>query len=513
MSISEYSLSNNKKEKPEFCRSAVDDWKPAPVDGYVMSSNSLVFSTSQVVQDFSSTQMHSGPFGDLKNQQILGLRNQSFLQGNWLRTRPEGLFQNHSSLRGLGLNEHIFDGLESLRTLNMAWNQLEALPPRVFRNLSSLGFLYLQGNKLRTLPEGLFQNLSHLNKLNLSNNGLEVVEKRSFQGLPWLYAIDLSNNRLSCLPNEVFKDVGKETWWFYESYGWTRAELFLQGNKLTSFLPGALKGLKHLDHLDLSNNSLTTVDENIFDSLKRLRALNIAWNQLEALPPRVFRNLSSLNKLDLQGNKLRTLPEGLFRNLSSLSELHLQGNKLRTLPEGLLRNLSSLEKLDLQGNKLRTLPEGLLRNLSSLEKLDLSNNTLNMLPVGLFESQWLILEIDLSQNCLSIPPDELFGQLQCQAFENFTCLRNRRGFPLGASGAKRQLCMNLHDCREVGAKDALMEFVLQTFAEKKQGPVTTCFCWLFFVLGSQRQSDHHLTSFLVTAMHPPQPPFSAFQSL
>ena len=47
-------------------------------------------------------------------------------------------------------------------------------------------------------------------------------------------------------------------------------------------------------------------------------------------------------------------------------------------------------------------------------------------------------------------------------------------FPLGASGAKRQSCMNLHDCRDVGAKDALMEFVLQTFesiAEKKQGPV------------------------------------------
>ena len=48
-------------------------------------------------------------------------------------------------------------------------------------------------------------------------------------------------------------------------------------------------------------------------------------------------------------------------------------------------------------------------------------------------------------------------------------------FPLGASGAKRQLSMNLHDCREVGAKDALMELVLQTFAEKMQSPVTSCF--------------------------------------
>ena len=48
-------------------------------------------------------------------------------------------------------------------------------------------------------------------------------------------------------------------------------------------------------------------------------------------------------------------------------------------------------------------------------------------------------------------------------------------FSLGASGVKRQLCTKLHDCREVGAKDALMEFVLQKFAEKKQGPVSSCF--------------------------------------
>ena len=37
-------------------------------------------------------------------------------------------------------------------------------------------------------------------------------------------------------------------------------------------------------------------------------------------------------------------------------------------------------------------------------------------------------------------------------------------FPVGEFSAKRHLGMNLHDCREVGAKDALIEVVFQDFA-------------------------------------------------
>ena len=47
--------------------------------------------------------------------------------------------------------------LESLQILNMAMNQLEAVPPRVCRNLSSLRKLDLQSNKLRTLLEGFIR--------------------------------------------------------------------------------------------------------------------------------------------------------------------------------------------------------------------------------------------------------------------------------------------------------------------------------------------------------------------
>ena len=158
---------------------------------------------------------------------------------------------------------------------------------------------------------------------------------------------------------------------------------------------------KYYSELYLENMNLTELPAGVFDGLDRVEYL---W------------------KLSLKGNALRTLPEGLFRNLSSLILLDLQGNRLRTLPEGLFWNLSNLSELHLEDNGLRTLPEGVFQSLSRLEELDLSKNTLNTLPAGLFASQYRIREIDLSQNCLSTSPDKLFGQLRCQAFENFTCL-------------------------------------------------------------------------------------------
>ena len=67
----------------------------------------------------------------------------------------------------------------------------------------------------------------------------------------------------------------------------------------------------------------------------------------------------------------------------------------------------------------------------------------------------------------------------------------------------------MHDCREVGAKDALMEFVLQKFAEKKQGLVTSCFVYFSLNL-DLRGNLTIMTSFLVTAMQPPQLHFQHF---
>ena len=70
--------------------------------------------------------------------------------GGWRWVLRQSLYLENMNLTELPAG--VFDGLE-YRTL----------------------LLSLQGNKLRTLPEGLFQNLSGLRYLYLQNNGLEEL--------------------------------------------------------------------------------------------------------------------------------------------------------------------------------------------------------------------------------------------------------------------------------------------------------------------------------------------------
>ena len=65
--------------------------------------------------------------------------------------------------------------LRNLYLENMNLTELPAGVFDGLEHLNGDLLLSLQGNKLRTLPEGLFQNLSGLRYLYLQNNGLEEL--------------------------------------------------------------------------------------------------------------------------------------------------------------------------------------------------------------------------------------------------------------------------------------------------------------------------------------------------
>ena len=138
------------------------------------------YSSYLYLEDMNLTELPAGVFDGL--DRVKYLRKLS-LKGNALRTLPEGLFRNLSSLiildlqgnRLRALPEGVFRNLTSLWELHLQGNRLRTLPEGLFRNLTSLWKLHLQGNRLRTLPEGLFRNLSGLRRLYLQNNGLEEL--------------------------------------------------------------------------------------------------------------------------------------------------------------------------------------------------------------------------------------------------------------------------------------------------------------------------------------------------
>ena len=99
------------------------------------------------------------------------------------------------------LSDNALASMTSLRKLNLADNQLAALPPTLFSISTemspphgaafALESLQLQNNSLTLLTPGLFAGLSQLSMLNLSHNAIasHLLDADSFKGLSNLKVI------------------------------------------------------------------------------------------------------------------------------------------------------------------------------------------------------------------------------------------------------------------------------------------------------------------------------------
>ena len=96
-----------------------------------------------------------------------------------------------------------------MRTLNLASNQLVALPNQLFVPTPRLQRLYLQNNSLSVVPPGLFKGLEHLLVLNVSRNQVtnEWLTPSTFSSLVRLVALDLSSNRLTSMDRNLLSGM------------------------------------------------------------------------------------------------------------------------------------------------------------------------------------------------------------------------------------------------------------------------------------------------------------------
>ena len=128
------------------------------------------------------------------------------LSKNFISSLRQGdLHQIGASLKNLHLghnrltylSDDAFAGMKNLQVLNMADNQLAALPPTVFNLSSELQELHLQNNSLTLVTPELFDGLNNLVLLNLSHNAISshLLSPGTFGGLKKLKVLDLSYNR------------------------------------------------------------------------------------------------------------------------------------------------------------------------------------------------------------------------------------------------------------------------------------------------------------------------------
>jgi Leucine-rich repeat (LRR) protein len=287
-----------------------------------------------------------------------------------------------------------FQGLASLKSLSLSFNNMQALPEGIFSGLNSLTNLDLQRNRLNSMPLNCFEDLSSLNILSLSNNLLTAITPSSFRSLSRLSYLTLSFNALADLPPDAFKGLS------------SLSSLDLSVNQLVDLGSSAFKGLSSLEYLALDFNQLKTLQIGVFNDTTQLISLSFYTNNLEYIPAWAFSKLSNLQSLNLGVNNLETLPVGLFDGLASLTSLMLYQNKLVTFPGNIFRGLESLTLLMLGMNKIQELPEGIFDSLVNLETLDLEFNHLQSLPyhvfINLVSIQFIFLYSDWSLAC--IPP-------------------------------------------------------------------------------------------------------------
>ena len=112
----------------------------------------------------------------------------------------------------------------------------------------------------------------------------------------------------------------------------------------------ALRHLREVTVLDLSDQGISSLEHGDFDGLVRLDTLDLSDNSLTRLPSGLFDELYLLRALHLDGNDLSTIPSGIFDELFMLEELTLSGNASLELPDGLFEEFSRFAGMGSDGS-------------------------------------------------------------------------------------------------------------------------------------------------------------------
>ncbi|XP_063703998.1 toll-like receptor Tollo [Culicoides brevitarsis] len=321
-----------------------------------------------------------------------------------------------SQTTNLELYSGTFKGLDRLRHLNLAYNNIWSVPSYIFCMTPSLEHLNLSHNSLTELTQLEFgtnsncthqlkmldvsfnkiiyiasndlTSLTHLKTFFASNNALHEIYEHGLSGLAELETLDLTHNRLVALPAALFKNCCRNL-----------RTLRLRNNSLSVLTPSIFDALLGLDELDLSFNYFTTTWINgfIFARLTELRVMLLANNSLQRIDEFLFYDLKKLETLELQNNEINVVHEKAFQHTTALKYLNFGFNRLRSLNGMGFPNGSALLQVSFSSNSITNVDQKFFRELKNLEDLNLSNNLLTELPSGLgFLTQ--LKSLDLGKN-------------------------------------------------------------------------------------------------------------------
>ncbi len=210
-------------------------------------------------------------FGNLIHLELLSINTNKLTQLNSSKA-----FANLSRLTELCLND----------------NALASIDADVFEGLTSLKVLDLSSNRLSALTTQLVR-LDNLETLFISGNGLESLGKQLFSvnATSKIYWLDFSQNKLHA-QDLAFLNHAANQLWSGMNY------LFLSNNRLTALNESSFHGLTNLTHLALDNNLLTQIDANTFRGLYTLQNVSLGGNPLALSDRKYVLNLCRVNGIN-----------------------------------------------------------------------------------------------------------------------------------------------------------------------------------------------------------------------
>ncbi|XP_046606804.1 peroxidasin [Neodiprion virginianus] len=128
--------------------------------------------------------------------------------------------------------------------------------------------------------------------LDLRFNNIVEIDPRVFRGLNELHTLLLNDNQIRYVPAKAFSDLPN------------LRKLYLYKNRIASIEPDSFNGLVKLEQLYLHNNYLTEIKDGTFNNLAKLERLFLQNNKIAHLPADAFRNVGPMTRLRLDSNSL-----------------------------------------------------------------------------------------------------------------------------------------------------------------------------------------------------------------
>ncbi|XP_046988101.1 chaoptin-like [Schistocerca americana] len=284
---------------------------------------------------------------------------------------------------------------ENLTNLFLGENELAELPVKYAAN-------GINGNGINGGGGGAVSSLRDCNKLtwlNVDSNRLRALEGGALP--PSLQTLSASHNLLSAFPAAAVDALPALSW------------LYLRDNYIADLPAVALRPRRHrLEQLDLGDNGIHAIPETLFNGSLQVRDLHLDYNYLTGLPAQVFRGTNAV-RIYLSMNRLRSRnvdPRAFVGVGHTLEALDLEHNQLDEVPRA-LSQLKRLKYLYLPSNNVSDVADDAFDSFcSTLRVLSLEDNQLTRIPSSALQNCLHLLHLNVGYNRIDeVRPSDLEG--------------------------------------------------------------------------------------------------------